>query len=137
MRSGLVNLRLASWNIESLMGKSLELVKALHKRNVSIACIKETKWVDAKAKEIDEYKLWYSNFKRAMNGVGILIKKDLMEQVVKVKRKSDCIMSVKLVVGSDIFNVISVYAPQIRLDEDIKRFFLGEPRRGYLKYSAD
>jgi len=40
-----------------------------------------------------------------------------------VRRKSDCILSVKLMVGSKIFNVVSVYAPQIGLDEDIKRVF--------------
>ena len=73
----------------------------------------------AKAKEIDGFKFWYSDFKRAANGVGILVKKDLVEQVVEVRRKSECIMSVKLVVGLEIFNVVSVYAPHIGLDEDI------------------
>jgi len=47
------NLRLTSWNIGSLTGKSMELVKALHRHNISIAYIQETKWVGAKAKEID------------------------------------------------------------------------------------
>jgi len=32
-------------------------------------------------------------------------------------------MSIKLVVGLEIFNVVSIYAPQIGLDEDIKRLF--------------
>jgi len=32
-----------------------------------------------------------------------------VEQVVKVRRKSECIMSVKLVVGSEILNVVIVY----------------------------
>jgi len=40
-----------------------------------------------------------------------LIEKELVEQVVEVRRKSDRIMSVKLVVGSEMFNVVSVYAP--------------------------
>jgi len=56
--SELGNLCLAFGNIGSLMGKSLELFKALNRRKVSIACIQETKWVGAKAKEIDAYKLW-------------------------------------------------------------------------------
>ena len=116
-------MRLASWNTGSLTDKSIELVKTLHKHKVSIACIQETKWLGTKAKEIDGYKLWYSGFKRTANGVGILIEKELVEQVVEVRRKSDRIMSVKLVVGSEMFNVVSVYAPQIGLDEDIKRLF--------------
>jgi len=122
-RSVLDNLHLVSWNIGSLTGKSIELVKALHRCKISIACIQKTKWVGAKAKGINGYKLWYSGFKRATNGVGILIKKDLAEQVVEVKRKSDHIMYVKLVVSSEIFNVVSVYVPQIGLDEDIKRLY--------------
>ena len=48
----------------------------------------------AKAKETDECKLWYSSFKRAANRVDILVKKDLVEQVVEGKHESDRIMSV-------------------------------------------
>ena len=77
----------------------------------------------AKAKEIDGFKFWYSGFKRATHGVGVLIKKELVEQVIEVRRKSDRIMSIKLVVSSNIFNVVSVYAPQIGLDEEIKKLF--------------
>jgi len=53
------NLRLTSWNISSLTGKSIELLKALHRHNIGIACIQETKWVGVKAKEIDGFKLCY------------------------------------------------------------------------------
>jgi len=71
-RSDLVNMRLASWNIGSLTGKSIELVKVLHRSWINVACIQETKWVGAKVKEIDGFKLWYSGVKRTTNGVGIL-----------------------------------------------------------------
>jgi len=36
---------------------------------------------------------------------------------VKVRRKGDRILLVKLILGKEIFNVISVYAPQVELDE--------------------
>ena len=42
---------------------------------------------------------------------------------MEVRRKSDCIMSIKLVVGSRILNVVSVFAPQVGLSEEIKRLF--------------
>jgi len=42
---------------------------------------------------------------------------------VEVKCKSDRIMSLRLVVGAEIFNVVSVYASQIGLDEEIKTLF--------------
>ena len=120
-RSELVDVRLASWNIGSLTGKSIELVKILHRHRISIACIQKTRWVGAKAKEIGGFKLWYSGVKRTTNGVGILVKRDLVEQVVEVRRKSDRIMSIKLVVGSEVINIVSVYAPQVGLGEEIKR----------------
>ena len=44
-RRELVSMRLASWNIGSLTGKSIELVKILYRRRISIPCIQETKWV--------------------------------------------------------------------------------------------
>ena len=50
-------MHLASWNIRSLSGKSVELVKFLRRRRISIACVQETKWVEAKAREVDGYKL--------------------------------------------------------------------------------
>jgi len=39
---------------------------------------------------------------------------------VEVRRKGDRILLVKLVLDKEIFNVISVYAPHIRLDESSK-----------------
>ena len=115
--------RLASWNVGTLTGKSIELVKSLHRRKVSIACVQETKWVGAKAREIDGYKLWYSGSAKAKNGVGILVGKDLADQVVEVRRKSDRIMAIKVLVGSVFVNVVSVYAPQVGLPEETKKLF--------------
>jgi len=55
--------------------------------------------------------------------VGVIIDKQLLENVVKVRRKGDRILLVKLILGREIFNVISVYAPQVGLDESNKRQF--------------
>jgi len=51
--------------------------------------------VVVKAKEIDGFKLWYVGVKRTANGVGILVKRDLVEQVMEVRRKNDRILSIK------------------------------------------
>jgi len=74
-----------------------------------------------KAREIDRYKLWYSVPNRARNEVGILVDKELVDLVAKVRQKSDRIMAIKVVVGSEILNVVRVYAPQIGWVEDIKK----------------
>ena len=41
-------IRLASWNVGSLTSKLAELVDAMVRRNVSILCVQETKWVGEK-----------------------------------------------------------------------------------------
>ena len=72
-------MRVWSWNIGTLQGKSIELVKILKKRRVSVACVQETKWVGTKARDVDRYKLWYAGSVRHRNGVGILVDEDLRE----------------------------------------------------------
>ncbi|KAF3643257.1 putative pre-mRNA-processing factor 6-like [Capsicum annuum] len=42
--------------------------------------------VGSKARDVDGYKLWYSESERRRNGVGILVDEALREQVVEVKR---------------------------------------------------
>ena len=73
---------------------------------------------------------------RAKNEVGILVGKELVEQFVEVS-KSDCITSVKLVISSENFDVVSVYAPQIRLDEDLRRLLLEDLKEVIQKCIAD
>ena len=72
---GFRNVCLAYWNIGSLMGKSIELVKLLRRHRINIACVQETKWVGAKAREVDGYKLWYSGCIKVRNGVGIWLRR--------------------------------------------------------------
>uniref|UniRef100_A0A1S4CVL2 Craniofacial development protein 2-like n=1 Tax=Nicotiana tabacum TaxID=4097 RepID=A0A1S4CVL2_TOBAC len=57
------------------------------------------------------------------NGVGILVDKDLRELVVEVRRVNDRLTTTKLVVGGFTLNIISAYAPQTGLDEEVKRRF--------------
>ena len=120
---GAYRLRIGSWNIGSLTSKSIELAKILQKRKINIACLQETRWVGSRAKNVDGYKLWYSGVLRGKNGVGILVDSHLRESVVEVRRVNDRLMTIKLVVGEGTLNVVSAYAPQAGLDEDIKRRF--------------
>ena len=93
----------------------------MHRLRINIACIQEAMWVGDKAREIDGYKLWYSGSRKARNGVGILVEKELVDFVVEVKRKSDRVIAIKVVVGSIVLNVISIYAPRIGLSDDNKK----------------
>ncbi|XP_016574244.1 uncharacterized protein LOC107871908 [Capsicum annuum] len=72
---------MGSWNIRTLQGKLIELVKILRNRRINTACVQETKWVGSKARDVDGYKLWYTGSERYKNGVGILVDKELRWQV--------------------------------------------------------
>ncbi|XP_019229364.1 PREDICTED: craniofacial development protein 2-like [Nicotiana attenuata] len=93
---------------------------------VNIACVQETRWAGSKARNVDGYKLWYSGVMKGKNGVGILVDMDLRESVVEVRRVNDRLMFIKLVIGECTLDVVSFYAPQAGLDEEVKwRFWEG------------
>jgi exonuclease III len=92
---------------------------------VNILCVQETKWKGQKVKEVKNtgFKLWYTGTTANKNGVDIVLDKSLKDGVVDIKRQGDRIILVKLLIGDLVFNVISAYAPQISLNESIKRQF--------------
>jgi hypothetical protein len=55
-----------------------------------------------------------------------VLDKSIKDGVVDIKRQGDMIILVKLLIGDLIFNVISAYAPQIGLNESVKRHFYEE-----------
>jgi hypothetical protein len=67
------------------------------------------------------FKLWYTGTTANKNGVDIVLDKNLKDGVVDIKRQGDMIILVKLLVEDMVFNVISAYASQIGLNENIKR----------------
>jgi hypothetical protein len=69
------------------------------------------------------FKFWYTGTTANKNRVVIVLDKSLKDEVVDIKRQGDKIILVKLLVEDLIFNVISAYAPQIGLNESIKRQF--------------
>ncbi|XP_071686541.1 uncharacterized protein [Rutidosis leptorrhynchoides] len=93
-----VRIRAGSWNVGTLTGKRYELVETLRKRKVDILCVQETRWKGRGAVKIKDYKLWFSGSRVARNGVGIIIGPPYNENVVDVSRRSDRIMSVRLVI---------------------------------------
>ncbi|XP_047257554.1 uncharacterized protein LOC107849047 [Capsicum annuum] len=58
-----------------------------------------------------------------VRGVGILVDEELRGQVVEVKKVSDRVMTIKLIVGGSSLNICSAYAPKAGLDEEEKKRF--------------
>ncbi|XP_074293908.1 uncharacterized protein LOC141621099 [Silene latifolia] len=88
-------------------------------------CLQETKWVEDKARVVAPWgsKLWYTGKDKSHNGVGIVIDNDYIDDVLEVSRKSDRIISIKLIIGDEVPTVISAYAPQVGLDASSRRAF--------------
>ena len=115
-------LRIRSWNIGTLTGKAMEMVDVMIRRKINIMCLQETRCVGKKAKNLSEsvYKIWYTGNDRAKNGVGIIMDKSLVDEVVDVKRIGDRIIMVKVGLRRMTMNIFSIYAPQAGLSEEIK-----------------
>ena len=111
-------------NIGSMTGKSREIPDIMHRRKIMIACVQETKWKGSKAKEIGEgFKLYYHGICRARNGIGIILSKEWQDKILEIKRISDRIMTMKLVSGNTMLNIISVYAHQVGCSQQEKDQF--------------
>ncbi|XP_042495185.1 craniofacial development protein 2-like [Macadamia integrifolia] len=109
--------RPATWNIGSLTGKSMELIDVMRGRMINIICIQETRWKGKKGKALDDFKLWYLGDHSHRGGVGIIVDKDLKNDLVDVRRVGDMIIAIKLMLEKEVVNIISAYAPQVGLDE--------------------
>ncbi|XP_071687582.1 uncharacterized protein [Rutidosis leptorrhynchoides] len=90
---------------------------------MDILCVQETRWKGQGAARIDDYKLWFSGSRVARNGVGIVIGPTYNEYVVDVGRRSDRIMSVRLVIQEVTYTVICAYAPHVGRGDAEKRHF--------------
>nr|XP_029143981.1 uncharacterized protein LOC112701297 [Arachis hypogaea] len=109
-----------TWNIGTLIEKSMVVVDTMIRRTINIMCLQETKWVSAKAKELDtsKFKLWYTGKVKNRNVVGIIMDKQWKKDIMDVKRVDDWIISTELVVEGCTFHVIS--APQVGSNEQHK-----------------
>ena len=130
------NLRIGSWNVGTLKGRSNEIVEVISRRNIDevisrrnidICCIQEVRWRGASTKLIQGkntiHKLFWIGNDQGTNGVGIFLAEKWIEKVFDIKRISDRIMLIKLILGEEILTVLSVYAPQTGLDNSLKDGF--------------
>jgi hypothetical protein len=120
-------IRIASWNVGSLTGRSVELVEALDRRRIDICCLQETRWKGGSARLLNgsgvSYKLFWVGSKEAIGGVGIVVAERWVEKAMKVDRINDRLLVVKIGIGSRIWNIVSAYAPQAGRSEQEKDTF--------------
>lgn len=99
-----IRLRLYTLNLGFLNTELLELTNVLRTKRVDITCIQETKWKGVQARECYRCKLWYFDAEKARNGVGILLSSEFKDNVIKVSKRCDMIMMIKVIV-EDVVNI--------------------------------
>ena len=108
----------------TMIGRGRELVDLMERRNVDIPCLQETKWKGSKARNIGgSCKLFYNEADGKRNGIGIVVREELVESVLEVKRVSDRLMAMKLEVKGLMLNIVSAYAPQVNNSMEEKNDF--------------
>ena len=96
-----------------------------HRKNyVDIFCLQETKWKGSKARNIGGVcKIFYNGADGRKNGIGIVLREELAESVLEMKRVSDRLMAMKLEVNGSILNIVSEYVPQVNNSMEEKNDF--------------
>ena len=80
-----------------MTGRERELADLMERRNVEILCLQETRWKGRKARNIGgRCKLFYNAADERKNEIGIVVREELTESVLEVKRVLDRLMAMKL-----------------------------------------
>ena len=117
-------IRVGTLNIGTMTGRGRELADMMERRNVDILCLQETRWKGSKARNIGgECKIFYNGADRRKNGIGIVLREELAEIVLEMKRMSERLMAMKLEVNGSILNIVSAYAPQVNNSMEEKNDF--------------
>lgn len=118
--------RFGTWNVGTLTGKSLEVADELWRRQVDVCAVQETRWKGEASKFVGakgrRYKLWWKG-DDGTGGVGVMVKEELADKVLEVRRRSVRVIGVVMVIGKVTVRVISGYAPQRNRAEEEKTQF--------------
>ena len=97
-----------TWNLGSLRRKLGEVCEELRKRMVDVCCLQDVMWRGQGARMLGmkgwRYKLWWSG--DGVGGVGVMVKVEMCERVVEVRRVSDRVMTVVVVFEEDVLRLI-------------------------------
>ena len=110
-----------------MRGRSSDIVETITRRNVDLCYVQEVRWRGASARYItgkdSRYKFFRVGNDQGTSGIGVLLAEKWVDKVYDIKRVSDRIMLIKLLLGKAVLMVLSVYAPQTGLEESTKDAF--------------
>ena len=100
---------------------------------MDVCCLQEVRWRGEGARFFGvkgrRCKLWWCENDDKIGGVGILVKEELCEKVVEVRRRCDRVMAIGLVFEEEMVRVICAYAPLTEKPEAEKERFYQEMAR--------
>ena len=112
-------LRVSSWNVGTMDGRTSVVVVALGRRHIDICCAQESLWKDCSTRLISakgfKYKFIWSGDNSGFGGVGVLLNENWIDKVISVVRLNHRIVSIRILVDKSIINIFSVYALQTGL----------------------
>ncbi|ESO04143.1 hypothetical protein HELRODRAFT_92501 [Helobdella robusta] len=105
----------------------MEIAEMLERRRIDICCLQETRWKSNGVCHInsdkENYKLFWNDQKTTKNGVGIFVKKLLVQEVLDIKRINSRLMWIKIRLEKQTMTIFSAYAPQTGESEEMKNDF--------------
>ena len=97
------------------------------RRRVDIRCLQEVSYRGQGTRVYggeEKYKFWWSRSEEGRNGVRIMVKENLVEEVIEVKGLDDRMVQIAMVCGRKILQVFSVYVSQQgRAEKRNREFF--------------
>jgi len=122
--------RVSTLDVDSLTGRTGEVVEALSDRKVDVACIQETRWKGSGCKSYGakgkRYKLFWVGGEERLDGVRIFVAEKWVDSVVSVKRHSKRVLNLRMVLDNGLLNVLTVYPPHSGKPEEEKENFWNE-----------
>lgn len=116
-------LRIGSANVGTMSHRSGEVAEMARRRRLDFCCLQETRWRGEGARRLGSYKFFWKGCVEGSSGVGILVSESWIEKVMEVKRISERIMLLRVIVGKSVLNLVSAYAPQVGLSMEEKEEF--------------
>ena len=128
MRNPCQVMRVGTVNVGSMHGRSGEVADMAARRRLDFCCLQETRWKGGSARTIGgdgaRYKFFWNGCERGVSGVGVLVAERWIESVLEVRRISERLIVVRVVVGKSVLNLVCAYAPQVGIAMEVKEEFL-------------
>ncbi|XP_046851762.1 uncharacterized protein LOC124445097 [Xenia sp. Carnegie-2017] len=127
---GSVTLRVGTVNVGTMKGRSAEVADMLKTRKVDVCGFQEVRFKGEGTRVIKDedngarFKWSWKGNGSSTNGVGFAIREDWAKSVVAVKRVSDRVLRVDIVIEAEVVSFVVVYAPQVgRSAEEKEKFY--------------